>query len=235
MMKTEKRPRFFISRPLSDESILLHSFSRQHYLWHDESLIAITPLPFSLDDIDSHWLFFYSKNGVKNWALVCDAHITSKFKIACLADGTSRVFRDIYNRQPDFSGTGSALRTAESFNKIATGQKVCFVRGKQSVKSVQELVEPSIEVSEIVVYDNTVKQTDLLGYFDIAIITSPMNYEGFIKNGGITNKIIAIGPTTASAIRDHISNNPDSLYIATEPSEKSIEQKLRDIIGEEKS
>jgi uroporphyrinogen-III synthase len=53
--------------------------------------------------------------------------------------------------------------------------------------------------------------------FDVAVITSPSQYEAFLQSDGSVAPIVTLGETTASAIKAKDHSTP--IEVAAEPSE----------------
>ena len=77
-------------------------------------------------------------------------------KIAAIGEGTA-AFLNHKNLPCDFIGNGEPKETAREFSKVASRSKVLFPRAKTSRKSVQSLLNDSIEIRDLVVYENVPK------------------------------------------------------------------------------
>ena len=236
MMKNNK-PCLFISRSLNQYSELIHSFPHEKYAWHHRSLIEINSLPFKVPT--TQWLFFYSKNGIECFEKGIEKDRIQRFKIACFGPGTAQRFEEIFNKKSDFIGTGERDSTLNSFEKVLGTESICFVRGRESQKSIQTILNFKDKITHLIikdkqiknntntyliVYDNHIKTTETLGQFEVAILTSPMNAKGFFKNKGMASLIISIGPTTTLALEKLQSSMDQHFSIETceHPSEKDI-------------
>jgi len=218
-MKTDPL-QLFISRRLSNDSPILTQYPKSNYKWTDVSMIDFSPTPFELPECD--WLFFYSKNGVR-YIHESKLDISDK-KIACLGHGTAAAYRQYYAQEANFIGNGEKYQTSKSLADLIGDQCICFVRGKNSVRSVQKILEGKVHQTEVVVYDNDLLTDIPLEHYEVALITSPMNYRGFLQNGGKAHQLIAIGGTTANKIEEintalHIDVR---LIIAESPTEKAL-------------
>jgi uroporphyrinogen-III synthase len=227
MTMMNDRPEIFISRSLVQTSVLLNQFPVERFLWTAQSMVEFSSHPFELPESD--WLFFYSKTGVTFFHQQCKS--LSKYKIACFGPGTAKAIETLYQCKCDFIGTGEKNSTAEGLLSLLKNESICFVRGELSAMSVQRIIALQIEWSEIIVYHNQITEQAKLKHYDVAIMTSPLNYQGFIKNGGTAQHIISIGPTTFKKIHEinaeqHIASQ---MSVAQNPSEESIAEVLGDI------
>lgn len=234
MMTRNKKLRIFISRKLSKDSVLFKVFPANQYSWTDQSMVQFSHVPFDPPAESTDWLFFYSKMGVKYWSEKDNMAKTNQFKIACIGRGTAKFFSSIHHYEPHFVGEGLATDISQSLIKIVGSEKICFIRGENSVQSIQKNVIGQLDISECIVYKNEVQPTEALGDFNIAIFTSPLNFDGFNINKGSSKNMIAIGPTTAAAIQATIDNDQEHkrLIVSDEPSEESIGESLKLLIRE---
>ncbi len=215
----------FISRKLEEDSILLDYFQSKKLSFLDQSLIDFKPVKF--ERAWSEWLFFYSKKGVRYYFDQQPLQRMRSHKLACFGPGTASYLLDNYGFMPDFIGTGDKNSTAIGLLNSAANESVCFVVGRRSIRSVQELVAEKLESTEICVYDNTPVTVTNLQTYKTAIITSPMNYESFITNGGTAKHVISIGATTSQKIKE--LNPSIAVHQSEEPSELSILNTFREL------
>ena len=225
MTRMSKPADIFISRKLEEDSILLDYFKSKKLSFLDQSLIDFSPVKFERPW--SEWLFFYSKNGVRYYFDQQPPQRMRSHKLACFGPGTASYLLDNYGFMPDFIGTGEKNSTAVGLLNSASNESVCFVLGRQSIRSVQELVGEKLEATEICVYDNTPITTSNLQTYKTAIITSPMNYESFVASGGSANRLISIGATTSRKIKE--LNPSIAVHQSEEPSELSILNTFREL------
>ncbi len=227
MMKTK----VFVSRYLAEESPLLAYLRSEQIEFQAESLIAFTDVSFDLPLTD--WLFFYSKKGVQHFLNQAALKDLESYHIACYGGGTSRYFESVTDRTADFVGTGISDTTLAPLLDAIGDDSIAFVHGQRSVRAVEKKLPNHINHSSVVVYDNQQRTDVALSHYDIALMTSPMNYRAFIANGGSTDHIIAIGPTTAAAIEQHNlqkSIEIKSLHSAHSPSEAAMLNLLKSLI-----
>ena len=208
----------FISRKLEEDSVLLDYFTSKKLSFVDQSLIKFNPVKFDLPW--SEWLFFYSKNGVKYYFDQQPPQRMRSHKLACFGSGTASYLLDNYGFMPDYIGTGERKSTTLGLLDAASDESICFVIGRNSIRSVQELIADKLETTEICVYDNIPESKLDLSNYKTAIITSPLNYESFVNNGGKAKHLISIGETTSQKIKD--LNPAAEVHQSDEPSELGI-------------
>ena len=200
-----KLKKVFISRELSDDSIFLQRLNTAGYEVHGETLLTFSPTPFDAIP-DSEWLFFYSQKGVQ---FFFEQYLkngdTTPFPYKCAAFGpaTAAAIR-AFEVTPYFIGTGKAESTAKYFGERVGNDHVCFVRAKNSRRSVQVILKEKINIRELIVYNNEYKRDFSLPHFDILVFTSPMNARAYFDQHEFLKDqvVIAIGETTASVLRE---------------------------------
>lgn len=115
--------------------------------------------------------------------------------------------------------------TQQAVSKITEyigDEQITFVVGTSSLRSVQKALPSISDHMEVIVYNQSKIKTADLASYDIAILTSPMNVESFFENNGNASKYIAIGYTTAAALR---KQQLDPI-VAAYPTEDGIAQTL---------
>jgi uroporphyrinogen-III synthase len=210
----------FISRICDENSIFRKILTEKSIALCDESLIDFSPLDFHLPQ-DYDWLFFYSKKGVE-YFFAANPKLSNLVKIAALGMGTAAGVLQYAAKTPDFSGDGIPESTAESFKKIAAGQRVLFVRAMESKKSVQNLLSRELTVLELIAYKNVPKIDFAKADADILVFTSSLNAETYLKKyPAEKNQILAaIGKPSAESIaalgyKDvFCSDSPDETALA---------------------
>jgi len=199
-----------------------------------QSLIHFTPTPFTKIP-KSDWVFFYSKKGVQFF--MQQVLKSPKFqkemdqvKWAVMGKGTAEALNK-YNYRPNFIGSGHPTTTAAQFQKVATNEKVLFVRAKASKKSVQKLLKEKIRVSDLIVYDNKIKKDFHIPYCDYLVFTSPLNAAAYYQQYAIDKrqKVIAIGNTTANAL---VKLGVQEIEVAERPTEKEMSKKVLELFAQ---
>jgi uroporphyrinogen-III synthase len=216
------KPNVFISRTLTISSPLLTLTEELNIV--GKSLLSFSPVPIK-KTTDFDWIFFYSQQGVIHFFNSATFEITNK-KLAAFGRKTGQVLKD-RGITVAFTGDGSAENTARAFALVATGDRVLFARAKHSRKSLQELLADTVEVKDLIVYDNKPVSTFEIPYCDVLIFTSPLNATTFFKFQPLHNKqkIIAIGKTTRNALREL---GIADIEVPAEPSESAIAALLKE-------
>ena len=210
----------FISRICDENSIFRKILTEKGIALCDESLIDFSPLDFQVRQ-DYDWLFFYSKKGVE-YFFAANPKLSNLVKIAALGMGTAAGVLQYAAKTPDFTGDGIPESTAESFKKIAAGQRVLFVRAMESKKSVQNLLSRELTVMELIAYKNVPKTDIKKSDADVLVFTSSLNAETYLKKyPAEKNQILAaIGKPSAESIaalgyKDvFCSDSPDETALA---------------------
>lgn len=209
--------RLFISRALKDDSPLLAAYPRDAHEWTDVSLLAFEPIDH--DTPESDWLFFYSPRGV-DFFYKNEKSENRSYKVICYGPGTARHYQQVTGLSPEVIGTGDSSNTLPMLLDAVGDESICFVRGRQSVRAIQQLLLDSVRATEVIVYDTTLRSDVELSHYDYALITSPLSYRAFLSNGGSADIIVAIGATTKAAIKQ--MSPSQTVKRASEPSEASM-------------
>lgn len=213
----------FISRELRKDSPLL---DLGQIKITDQSLLSFTPVPFS-DLPDSDWIFFYSQQGVihffEQWQETIQA------KLAAFGPKTGSLLRE-YGYPVTFIGDGIAENTAKAFSLLCKGQKVLFVRARNSRKSLQHQLRKYCDIGDLVVYDNEKKAEVKIPDCNALIFTSPLNAQSYFERNDKSNEqiIIAIGDTTRQTL---LGLGVSDILVPEKPSEESIAKLLTEIFS----
>jgi len=213
----------FISRNLKLDSIFKQLLENENFEVYGASLIEFKPVNFKIPN-KPDWLFFYSKNGVRFFIEKVGLDYFKNVKIGVIGEGTATYLKT-KNLIPDFIGTGEPKETAWQFSKVVKRSNVLFLRAKTSRKSVQSLLNDSIEIRDLVVYENVPKKNVEIGLFDLLVFTSPMNVEAYFEDRQIVDnqQVIAIGETTGKALK---KLNIQNFIIAKQPSEMGLAEAI---------
>ena len=200
----------------------------QGFIVDGMSLVELNAVDFSLPKAIPDWIFFYSKNGVRFLLEKIDLAYFSNIKIAAIGEGTAK-FLTTCQLTPDFIGNGNPGETARAFSRLATGKKVLFPRANNSRQSVQYLLNDSITVLDLIVYENTVKTDFSIPYRDCLVFTSPLNASAYFDKYPIQKSvfIFSIGQTTAKKLQEL---GVSDFFIANNPSEAALAQAVIDIL-----
>lgn len=216
----------FISRKLEEESPIKQLAQEVGLPVFDESLVAFRPIRFAaIPTVD--WVFFSSPRAVIFFfrgLLQQGLTLPHSVKIGVIGHGTGKALKE-FGRPPDFSGNGNPTTIGNSFRYLVTNQHVLFPGARQSRRSIQQCMDASTKVSDLVVYDNDIRLDHEVPNCSYLLFTSPLNVDCWSRTHGFTNaKIcVAIGPTTGEALRSkHIIP-----WIADMPSEIGMEALLR--------
>jgi len=91
--------------------------------------------------------------------------------------------------------------------------------GRQSLRSVHG--HPQVRedhLRECIVYDQHLREDISPSSYDLAVMTSPLNYSAWARAGSTAQTFVAIGETTAAALREQ---GVDAI-VADAPSEAGI-------------
>ncbi len=218
--------KIFISRNAHEAESLTKIFNGDRFKWTCEQLLTFSAVPF--EDPWTEWLYFYSKNGVKYYYLNKPTTRLRTHKLACFGSGTANFLFDLTGHLPDLVGSGEKEANANQLIETIGTDTICFVRGETSMNSIQKILGPHENHSDLIVYKNTPRTHINLQKFDIAIITSPLNYDSFVNNGGTAENIITLGDTTCAYI---LQKHPkQKCHKTKEPSMSGISEKLQLIL-----
>ena len=233
--------KIFISRDLAPDSYFFSHFreiSNQHpeLQLFSESLLEFKAIPFNKFPT-TDWIFFYSKNAVHFFFKGFNSKSLTA-KIATIGAATARAAEQ-YDYQATFHGSGHPQRAAKQFLRIATAHSdqkpsVLFPRAKRSQKSIQKLLADKIIAHDLIVYDNLHKTDFASPPCDIVVITSPINGQLYFSKYRVNEfnesdqTVIAIGPTTAKALR---KSGVRKIIVAKTPSEESLWKEVERILN----
>ncbi len=221
--------KIFITRDLEGDANLVEELLKNDLLIHGKSLIEFTRLPFTKVP-ESDWIFFYSKQGIRHYFDGLDdpacwtgvrmgmPRKVKQLKYATFGKGSARFLENYRNIIPEFEGTGKAETTAKAFLKKAKNQKVLFVRGENSLQSIQQLLkEEKVNQIDFVVYDNQPMTEFSVPQCHYLLFTSPLNAQAYYQRYTIKKwqKVFAIGETTAEAL---LSLGLENIQVASTPS-----------------
>lgn len=218
----------FITRQLKLDSIFKTQLQALGHEVFGESLIEFNAV--HADALKGEdWLFFYSKRGIYYLLEKYSPSSLSNYKLATIGEGTAAYLAQNYELKANFIGSGDPQDTATAFLKVAKGQRVGFIRARQSKMSVQKLLESELIIHDYVVYDNKIRQNLDLPETEIVVFTSPMNAEAYDHALGFSNQshYIAIGRTTAKQLKNLGLHD---FELASEPSEAGLLKSVKKIL-----
>lgn len=217
-------PRLFVTRAISEASPLREL--EGSYRLSDKTLLEFMPVSFDTSWQQSDWLFFYSKRGVAYFSDV--ANPLPHQKIGCIGPQTAAYCQDLLGRSVDLVGSSDGAATASQLlAQITSGDVVCFLRAKNSLKSVQAHL-PKNMVMDVVCYANEPQSNLSIPLCEVAVLTSPLNARTWAKaypGDPTTVTIIAIGRSTSHAL----NGMGLSHLISDEATEASIANKIKDL------
>ncbi len=214
----------FISRTQTLDSDFTRLLQAQGWEVHGQSLVTLEALPFdAVPDVD--WMFFASKNAVAFFFqhLKKQRIAVPRVKWAALGDATAASLA-VYVATIDFIGNGEPEYSARAFQEEArTGAniRVLFPAARHSMQSIAALLQPPFQALHLEVYDNQPIANPVQRMEDVLVFTSPMNAQTYFSRFGLLpfQRVVAIGPTTAEALREL---GIASVRTAVAPNERSL-------------
>ncbi len=195
----------FISRKLSVDSVFRAVLEAEGFDVADESLVDFQAVPFdSVPKTD--WIFFYSKKSVEFFLKGFSQSTTQNplfyVQIGTLGEGTAKTLEQ-YGFTPHFIGSGNPDTTASQFISLAQGTTVLFPCALNSKHSIEKKIQNKIKCLNLIVYINLPKPDCRMLSQHFLVFTSPLNVEAYFNKHQIQphQKIVAIGETTAAALR----------------------------------
>lgn len=186
----------FISRDLTEDSILKSKIAMLGYKLMDVSLLRQSQIRFSYSPL-SDWIFFSSKNAIK-YFFAQNPVILRKTRFAVFGKGSARYLRQ-FDREADFIGKGNnATLIARQFATLIENETVLFPMAIDSIQTVQRQLGYNNVAKNLYVYKTELKTDFALPKTEILIFTSPSNVEAYFSKYEILpgQKVIAIGTTT---------------------------------------
>ena len=210
------KQKIFISRALSDYSPIKQLEDKFDII--GESLLTFESIPFK-ETPESEWIFFYSQQGVRHFFASTQSQVRES-KLAAFGPKTALGLNE-YGHAATFVGDGVAANTAKGFALLCIGERVLFVRAKNSRMSLQEEMGPHCEIIDLVVYDNAIRTSFSLPLCDVLVFTSPLNVKSYfqIYPKSSKQKMIAIGSTTREVMHKMGIEDVD---IPSAPTEEAI-------------
>lgn len=214
--KASSPSKVFVTRNLKADSALRHWASVSGNTITGRSLLKFEPVAFKVPAA-ADWWFFYSSKAAE--FCLFSATLPDNVRLAAIGDGTAKTLRELTGRV-EFVGNGSPVRVAEQFKAVAKGNRVFFPRAKNSLLTVQRVLDEHITVLDAVCYDNEPVAVAEPIQADVFIFTSPLNVAAYLDQQELaaSTQILAIGGRTAAALyqRGYSANFPQS------PSEQGL-------------
>ncbi len=213
-MKKSKE-NILITRTLSEESPL-QQLSKEGYHVIAQSFLEI--VPYSISEIPSADVYFYySKNAAKHFAQAANSLYLNlnHSKHAAMGKGTAKELSN-QGLAVDFIGDSSPQIVAEKLLKKYSDYTICFVRAKDSTRSIQN--EWPYPYTEVIAYRSEEKIVQIEKDIHTIIATSPKSFISAMRscNSSTLKKVICIGPTTYNAVNIMVEVNTIMASSSTE-------------------
>jgi hydroxymethylbilane synthase len=192
----------FITRDSRKNDYFEDVLKGNSYQVFSKALIEIKSIAFSKIPL-TDWLFFSSKNAVKNFYLQKPA--VADVKIGCVGKSTADELRK-FGKRADFIGYSTDTKlTGKQFASTVGAKTVLFPQAKESMRSIQNAFPNTKQITDLAVYETIKKNDAVLPAFDIGVFTSPSNVEAFFEKNKLhpEQKIIAMGDATGAALKRH--------------------------------
>ncbi len=217
----------FISRNLGKDSEFRTILTTKGFEIYDYSLIDFQAVYF--DTIPtSNWIFFYSQQGVKFFFEGLTKIVTQNpffyVRLAAIGAGTAKALEK-YGYTAHFIGSGNPDTTASQFLSVAQNSTVLFICASNSKHSIEKKVSNKIKCFNLITYINLPKTDCRMLSQHFLVFTSPLNVEAYFNKHQIQphQKIVAIGETTAAALR---GMGLHEVSVGASPTERCLAEKV---------
>lgn len=207
----------FISRDLPPQSAFRTALEAAGWKVHAQSLITVTPLPFTVPNEHFDWVFFSSSHGANLFLNSYDGPMD--FKVGTVGRATAKVVES-HGITPDFIGEGGdALKVGRELADTVKDAKVLFAGAEHGSGKVRSFLRPE-QVLLLAVY-RTASATDAdIPDTDVVYLTSPSNARAYLgAHGSDGRAFVAIGTTTADFLKEH---GVKEVLLPTSPQEKHV-------------
>jgi hydroxymethylbilane synthase len=181
-----------------------------------QSLISIEKLSSAWPETPTKhdWLWLTSPSAADTVNAMLDSF---PGKIACAGKGTAGALTKGAGGIPSWIGSGTPEESHAEFSLQfnRSGQRIFIPHSDRSIERWASLSDRDQMVSWVAY--RTQLEPKALPRFDVAVITSPSQYEAFLQSDGSVAPIVTLGETTASAIKAKDHSTP--IEVAAEPSE----------------
>ena len=202
LRNTEKKS-VFISRNLKEDSYFKRTLENQGHEICAKSLLQFESVAFEADLQNYDWVFFSSKKAVA-FFFQQEKQLPKHLKIGAIGESTANAIKNV-GYSVDFIGQENDIKKiGTNFCEQAMNAKVLFPQAIHSLQSIQQFSKAYLEeIADLVVYKNIPLSEFAVPKCDILVFTSPLNAKTYCKKYQIekTQKIIAIGTTTAKALQ----------------------------------
>lgn len=192
----------FISKDLDVDDYFRRSLELTGNQVVGKSLIDFNAMTFEIDPSPCDWIFFCSKNGVKYFFDQVKS-LPDNIRLASINKGSAQALKAL-GHTVDFIGEGGDLADIAAQFDQTSGKNVMVVRAKVSNRSIQKNVQLK-KVSDLIVYDNFIRQDVEERNESVLVFTSPMNTEAYFSKFTLKahQSIVSIGPTTSKKIQSY--------------------------------
>jgi uroporphyrinogen-III synthase len=219
LRNTEKKS-IFISRNLNEDSYFKRSLENQEHEICAKSLLDFEAVAFEANLENYDWLFFSSKKGV-HFFFQQNKELPKNIKIGAIGDSTANAIKKL-GFSVDFIGQENDIqKVAKNFCKQAMNTKVLFPQATNSLQTIQQHSKAYLEeIADLIVYKNVPLSDFSVPKCDILVFTSSLNAKTYCEKYQIekTQKIIAIGKTTAKTLQSMNYHNVHLPFSADEVS-----------------
>lgn len=223
----------FITRAQTPDSEFSRLLREQGWQVSGQSLVTLEALPFDAVP-DCEWIFFASKNAIHFFfEQVSKQDIPlPAVQWAALGDATAEALGK-YVETIHFKGNGEPEHSAMAFQAItftAPLVRVLFPAARHSMRSIASYLDNRFQAIHLEVYDNHPIACPPQRSDEVLVFTSPMNAQTYFSHHLLLpyQKVVAIGPTTAEALR---RLGVVDVRTAAAPSERSMAKKVMSYEG----
>lgn len=208
--------RIFISREQTEQSLFRRLMEQRGCEVIAQSLIDIRPVQVARCPTATVYCFS-SRNAVRE--LAAQHPTVPAEEYWALGEGTAAAMRSV-GWEPTYVGTGDALQVAAHL-QARQPDHVVFPCAQHSRASIQDALGHAVSWQNLVVYSNRPKEQVDIPPVDIAVLTSPMNADAFVRQYPHKFPIhwVAIGEPTQTHLLQLIEQ---PIAIAYAPAEWSL-------------
>ena len=140
--------------------------------------------------------------------------------IACAGKGTAAALARISDQRAAWVGTGTPEKTHVDFAAIlnVNDSRVFVPHSDRSMDRWAGLTKPE-RIIAWCAYETTLHPS-ILTQHDVAVITSPSQWEAYAAGNHCASRIVTLGTSTAAAVK--ANGNCSRIEVASEPSEWEV-------------
>ena len=184
-----------------------------------ESLIHIqvTGTQWPVAPIKTDWLWLHSPSAVEAMKSLIP---TFPGDIACAGKGTAAALARINDQPAAWVGQGTPEKTHVDFAAILnkSDRRVFVPHSDRSMDRWASLTQRERTIAWCA-YETTLRPSTLMQH-DVAVITSPSQWEAYTASKNRASRIVALGTSTAAAVK--ASGDRIRIEVASEPSEWEV-------------